>query len=362
MTLPDLLSSLCGKRGEKGLPSAVRYLPASVLRFIARRRRAQGFYDGRTLALYAAVWRRRRSASALLEYALFRRDLGNPLPKRWQTALAAALNRLRPASRRLALALLAESAPATLSTISEQVLAVGASHMAPLACYWQQHGGAGPDWLARLHEQQQAWRDSFAHQLRQSAQGGICLVGNSGSLRGAGQGNYIDSHDLVVRFNLCSGPQSEASDLGEKLDIWVGAPGFSGQPPHEVVWAISTGPDMRFRRQNWTPFKDRLLRDLPVLTVPLPIWRELVAECCAPPSAGILVLAWIRNLLGSWDGVSTVGIGIPPSSRTPYHHVVTKQLPFGRHDWERERALLSRWRGEGLLSFDVSSQQRQLKV
>ena len=113
---------------------------------------------------------------------------------------------------------------------------------------------------------------------------------------------------------------------------------------------------MRFRRQNWSPFKDRLLRDLPVLTVPLPIWRKLVADCCAPPSAGILVLAWIRDLLGSWNGVATVGIGITPTSVAPYHHVVPKQLPFDRHDWERERALLSRWRSEGLSAAEFTSE------
>ncbi len=346
--LSDLLTLFCGKRGERGLPNAAAYLPASILRFIARRRRASGFYDGRTLALFAAVWRRRGSASALLEYALFRRDLGRPLPKRWQAPFFAALNNLRPASRRLAMALLSESTP-------EQVFAVVGHHMESPACYLTQCGDTGPDWLARLQEQQQAWRDSFAQQLRQ-AEEGICVVGNSGSLSGSGLGNYIDSHSLVVRFNLFSGPKSEAIDLGNHLDIWVGAPGFSGQPPHEVSWVISTGPDMRFRRQNWAPLKNRLERDLPVLTVPLTIWRELVSDCLAPPSAGILVLAWIRDLLGSWNGVATVAIGVPPSSFTSHHHVVPKQLPFDRHSWEKERELLNRWRSEGLCSSEYSTE------
>jgi hypothetical protein len=228
--------------------------------------------------------------------------------------------------------------------------------MAPLAFLSGQRGGElSPIWLMRLYERQQSWRDEFAVLLRQCAVDGICLVGNSGSLLGAGLGSFIDSHGLVVRFNLFSGQNSEMPDLGNRMDVWVGAPGFGGEPPQRVDWVVSTGPDMRFRRQDWTPFEERLIHGLPVLTVPLFIWHDLVAECCAPPSAGILLLAWIRDCLGSWAGVCTVGVGIPPSETVTYHHVVPKQLPCDRHNWEKERALLSRWRSEGLRSHEFSS-------
>lgn len=355
MKLPVLFSFFRGRRGERGLPVGGRYLPATLLAFIARRRRSRGFYDGRTLALFRAAWQQSHSVTALLDYLLYRRDLGRPLPLRWVAPLVAGLDHLRPASRRLALVLLAESVPRTLTALPLNNLTEGARSLAPLAFYVEQRGGGAPLWLVRLHERQQLWRDDFALLLRQRVAAGICLVGNAGSLIGAGLGNKIDHHGLVVRFNRYCGPHSEEADLGRRMDLWVGAPGYSGDSPAGVDWVVSTGPDMLFRRQNWTPFETRLKHDLPVLTVPLPIWRDLVTECCAPPSAGILMLSWIRVLLGSWQGVSTVGIGLPPSGGTPYHHVVTKQLPYARHNWEMECALLSRWRSEGLRSHDFPS-------
>lgn len=351
MSLHPLFSFVMGRRGERGIPLAARRLPPVLLAMVARRRRSQGFYDGRTRAVFRRVWQQTHSIAALVEYALYRRDLGYPLPPRWIAPLVTGLYRLRPASRRLALALLAESSPQTLSTLPLHYLVGGGNILAPLASFLVQRGeSAAPRWLARLHERQLVWREDFSSLLRARAKDGICLVGNAGSLRGGGLGSHIDGQGLVVRFNRYSGPNSAAVDFGSKMEVWVGAPGFSGQPPADVSWVISTGPDMRFRRQNWASFEERLTRDLPVLTVPLSVWRELVAQCCAPPSAGLLLLAWMRELLGSWGGISTVGIGIPPSANTPYHHAVPKQLPYDRHDWEKERALLRRWRSEGLRS------------
>ena len=353
MRFQDMASFCSGKQGERGLPTAARHIPALLMAAIARRRRTRGFYDGRTLALFRAAWQRNRSLVSLVEYALFRRDLGYPLPKRWQAQFAAELDSLRPRRRRLALSLLAESAPEIMTSVPLDFLAKSATAMAPLAFFFEQRNGKTPrSWLARLHGRQHVWQDAFFLQLRQRAGEGICLVGNAGNLRTSGLGNKIDEHGLVVRFNQFSGPKSVAEDLGLKLDVWVAAPGFSGQPPKGVDWVVSSGPDVRFRRQNWTIFEERLSCELPVLTVPLPIWRNLVAELSAPPSAGVLILAWIRVILGSWKDISTVGIGVPPAANVPYHHVLPKQQPFGRHNWEKERFLLSRWRSEGLLSHE----------
>lgn len=320
---------LWGRRGERGLPAIGGRLPTLALAFVARRRRAKGYYDGRTLALFRCVWLRTCSVSALLDYVLFRRDLGFPLADRWVVALSTGLKHLSARRQRLASALLAE---------------VGAS--------------AGSDWVkllaanrTALHEQQEAWREAFAQWILQQAEVGICVVGNAGAMRGSGLGQVIDQHGLVVRFNRFRGAESDVADIGERLDVWVVAPGYTGAPPPAVRWIVVSGPDMRFRRQNWDSLGPALDAGVAVLTTPLPLWRELVAQLQAPPSAGLLFLAWLRALLGSWDGVIAVGFGVSASSNAPYHHAVRRHRAVARHNWPEERALLQHWHSEGLESY-----------
>lgn len=326
-------------RGKRSLRVRERRLPALFFALLARRRRQQGFYDLRTLSCFRLLWRRRQSPASLLEYLLFRRDMGYRLPAHRIAAVLSGLDHLSPARRFLALALIAESSDPHLATVPSP----------PLAC-WSQPSASGTNdhWLARLHAQQQQWRDDFAVLLRQRVVDGICIVGNGGNLQGCGHGDWIDQHGLVVRFNRFRDARSSEANIGKRIDIWVAAPGFPGAPPDQLDWAIVTGPDMRFRRQNWQPLRARLEHGLPVLTVPLEVWRTLVAILGAPPSAGLLLLAWLKVLLGSWQGIVTIGMGVAPSVKLPYHHADPRQLPVGRHHWEAERNLLRQWRGEGL--------------
>jgi hypothetical protein len=86
---------------------------------------------------------------------------------------------------------------------------------------------------------------------------------------------------------------------------------------------------------------------VPVLTVPLSIWCELVRALHAPPSAGLLVLAWLRDLEAHWGGVATAGIGW----RDPggQHHVWASRWSVGqRHRWDAEEKLMRAWWSAGL--------------
>lgn len=51
----------------------------------------------------------------------------------------------------------------------------------------------------------------------------VVIVGNAPSSRGAGLGAWIDSHDIVVRFNECA-LNDYARDLGSRTDILVTNP------------------------------------------------------------------------------------------------------------------------------------------
>jgi hypothetical protein len=73
----------------------------------------------------------------------------------------------------------------------------------------------------------------------------------------------------------------------------------------------------------------------------------LVARLQAPPSAGLLMLAWL-HALGGWDGIriAAIGWGGGPAGR---HHLVQSNRQTGsRHCWQRERELVDEWRNAGL--------------
>ncbi len=55
MTLSPLKNWL-GHRGQRGLPAWSRWVPVTLLAWVARRRRAAGWYDRCTLALYRRIW------------------------------------------------------------------------------------------------------------------------------------------------------------------------------------------------------------------------------------------------------------------------------------------------------------------
>jgi hypothetical protein len=138
-----------------------------------------------------------------------------------------------------------------------------------------------------------------------------------------------------------------------EIDIWAGAPGFPGAPPHEAAWAIVTGPDMRFRRRNWEPLRDRLEQGYPVLAAPLEIWRTLVALIGAPPSAGLLMLAWLKEILGTLEGVTAVGIGSSPSGGSPYRSPAEARRSSSLGGRERSTATVVR-RGSAHQRFSLS--------
>lgn len=305
-----------------GGPGALRGVPGFLLKHLAARRRKAGCYDLLTLWLFRAAWRRSRSASAWVDYLLFRRDLGYVVPERARGELARVLPCLDTRRARRVAGMLRE-------TGGNAVIAVE---------------GSADEALHRLQTLQGSWRKQFADALAQA--GSVSVVGNAGWLQGAGLGQLIDASGMVVRFNRCWGPQPDAADLGCRLHVWVAAPGFAGPAPEGVDWIIVSGPDMRHRRADWRPLLPALEAGTPVLTVPLAPWRDLVRELKAPPSAGLLCLRWFRDLLGGWETIIAIGFGDAPGR--PYHQADAGHRAVGRHNWNSERQVLEGWQKEGL--------------
>jgi hypothetical protein len=197
--------------------------------------------------------------------------------------------------------------------------------------------------LAALARDQQARRAAFADDLRSAPS--ICVVGNHAGMTGSALGEKIDAHAYVVRFNQYRSAHTQSCDLGEKADVWVRMPGvertgidFSGD------WVVISGPDLRYRLSNWEVARALLERGTPMLTVPIEVWRPLVERLAAPPTAGLLFLAWLKQIRP--EGLQNVGIaGFQRSDEAgvAYHHAIPDKRPGPRHNWQQERRILAQW-------------------
>jgi hypothetical protein len=325
-----------GRRGEAPpLPSWSRWAPLLLLRWGAQLRRYRGRYDPFTLALFRRIWARSRHPRALLAYVMFRRDLGLPLMKWHVPLLAQALGQLSRSQRRFALNLLAEA-----QSSSAQPSAVLTTNGG--------RGKGGENSIeASIRAKQTDWRPDFANWLRQRSANGICVVGNANRMIGAGLGDEIDQHGVVVRFNQFRESSSSLADIGTRMDVWVTSPGFSGAVPPGVEWVVVSGPEMAFRLQDWRRFEAPQRLGVKILTVPLQPWSELVKRFEAPPSAGLLFLAWSQTLLGSWSPIRALGFGVT-NDGDPSQHVLAHHRPSGRHNWPAEQTLLRAWQAKGL--------------
>jgi hypothetical protein len=320
----------------------------------ARARHLAGEYDGDTLACYLAAWRLGGKPADLLAYLSFRRDLGYPLNGKDVAAVRAALSergwRCGPREWLGALNFLAEvEALPDFDRLPGPVrllLRAGLYSSPPLASWvgMVRGGGGGNGFraaLARIDTEQATWRKAFRASLLAS-RGSLCVVGNSAELVGGEKGAWIDGHACVIRFNQFASSSSRPEDVGRRTDVWVRAPGFSPQGlSFSGAWVVASGPDLRYRLTNWRGLGGLPRRGIPVLTVPLPLWRDQVGRLHAPPTAGLLMLAWLRDMLGGLRGVSFAGFSLRDAGQ--YHHALPEQTAGQRHRWKAERAIVAGW-------------------
>lgn len=187
-----------------------------------------------------------------------------------------------------------------------------------------------------------AWRQQQANVLQKLEQKltqakRVIVVGNSPNIRGSRQGQWIDSHDLVIRFNHCFSEQTNSVDSGEKLDLWIVAPDYRGPYFTPCTATLLTGPNMLWWRQNWKSLRGQ---SKPLAGLPLDSWQTAINALQAPPSAGFLVLLWLSRHRAT-QSISTIGFGFTGTAE--YHNAIRGHQAVARHNWQREQELLSNW-------------------
>lgn len=207
---------------------------------------------------------------------------------------------------------------------------------------------------AQLLERTAAWRQGFGtfERLLQDPGTPVCVVGNAPNLAGRNQGQAIDDHDLVIRFNNFRAGGDLTADTGRKTDIWVRT------AQAQTLWrrhcanfrcAVIAGHPVYWRSQAGLKVAlDAARTGLVHDTIDPLHYSAITTQLGAKPSNGIAVLGWLRALRGSLSGITVLGFSLddqPPGEARRYFTDPPRQTP-APHDWSAERALLDRWLAE----------------
>lgn len=276
---------------------------------LAASQRALGYYNLNTLWLFRKAWLLSKKPEDWLNYLAFRHDLGYPLTSNQKAMLEQVFSN-------------------NWQLIRLAIRSNGAFNI-----------------YKRIKYSSGTTKNSEELSEIIKAVSCIQIVGNSANLIGKNFGRGIDNSELVIRFNHCFSLNAANIDFGSKIDLWVGAPDFKGLPPKAKGYLMS-GPDML----NWRPNRPKPFAKLgPLEGFPLVIWRKLVREIAAPPSAGLLTCSWLIQSIPSAEKW-LCGFDLNDES-SQYHHSSKQYQASSRHNWVAERQLLKIWLLKKLLKL-----------
>ena len=319
-------------------------LRAWCLSLRARRYRSIGRYNRDMLAAAFGAWNFGSSGENLVRWALIRRDLGWPISHRIAKRLVEILPELGYRYSLQSISLIAEKYPQYLEGMSKALLEKAASRFPALhglmdSCDNSHHA------LRLIGRMQNEWRLAFSDVVYAAvSKAGLAVVGNAAGLRTAQLEPKVDMCDLVVRFNHYGRGVELQACVGRKTDVWVMSPAYKGPAPTCVPkWVVVSGPAMEYKLQDWGVIQSLIEQGSKVLTVPLNIWAGCVQQLDAPPSAGVLILYWLKSILNSNRQIIFVA-GVGMHSKGGAYHLVDKHYSAeSRHNWVAESAWLEQW-------------------
>jgi hypothetical protein len=193
----------------------------------------------------------------------------------------------------------------------------------------------------------EAFRQNYGtfRSLVEANAGSICVVGNAPAEVGRGLGNKIDSHALVIRFNNYSMEPAYWSDYGRKTDVWVRGSHYLNilRRTEERYAHTVIADDMYWRTPNGQDnLIDGMLFKRRIEDAPRRLLTDLVLELGARPSSGIIILAWLKQILGTLDGVSVFGFALSDQLKGLRHYFADRRVSGLEHNWLGERALFER--------------------
>jgi len=171
----------------------------------------------------------------------------------------------------------------------------------------------------------------------------IAVVGNGPNALGTQAGNTIDAAGTVIRFNNAVLTDLAQLDVGTRTDLWVVSPALKLITQQRICdHLILTGVDPLSRPSRYWR---HLAKFAPasLSCIPRELWYRLVQQLEAPPSAGVLTLAWLDSLTPQ---VHASAYGFTALSSTDKrtgqaNHYGDSVAASSRHNWSREATIVS---------------------
>lgn len=173
----------------------------------------------------------------------------------------------------------------------------------------------------------------------------IAIVGNGPCELGKNQGEEIDSHDVVIRFNEFHTKGYE-KDYGTKCDVWANYFGntdflkYTEQPDCKLyLW---TNDSFFFNKpvfmENAYSYIDKTW-DI-CSNMRKYAWNEL--GCCYDPTSGFIVIMQIYKLLGNFDNVDFYGFKFLEDENTESKHYFQTEFKndYAGHNFDNEAEFL----------------------
>lgn len=192
-------------------------------------------------------------------------------------------------------------------------------------------------------------KDCFFHILRSRLvieelmtkhKSSIKAIGNSPNQRGIKKGKEINSSSLVIRFNSFDTSLKRRADVGFKTDIWVKSPSFEEverKNLHSIKSVIITGTNHLDRSPSaYDFFYDFYKNKIPCSIIPQEIYHELSKKISSPPSGGIQVLYWLKEVNGRLKENSIYGFSLDKTDALKGPNGESNQKIRYSHNWDKE--------------------------
>lgn len=195
-----------------------------------------------------------------------------------------------------------------------------------------------------LYKQVEASQKEFVRLVKE-ANGDVCVVGNSPIELNTGNGENIDSHNLIIRFNNYSTDYPHSKDYGTKTDIWIKSGHYADVKRRDISdykHIIVSGPNSIHRSPYGADlFKEYVDAGKSVGFFPHSLTTEVISKIEAPPSAGILVLYWLYKLTGPLKRENVYGFSFTDQLENKSSHYFSDASSgdFYHHNWKAERKL-----------------------
>jgi len=170
---------------------------------------------------------------------------------------------------------------------------------------------------------------------------GFCVVGNSPKEVGTGNGNLIDSYDLVLRFKNYDVSEEFSEDYGKRTDLWSTPFNLTQfyRDPSEYKATLCclplNIPRWRLHFGKWNIDYEVLGRYEDIVEyIPFKIFEEVWYRYkVGQPSSGIITLYWMYKILGKKINRKDIFGFSMFDPREPHHYFLHKEDHSISEEW-----------------------------